>query len=247
MTATSAAGHGPAARAARLAASLARPDVDLRGSLDPVVITQGARPLCVAFAVSGGHEAARSRDGSALEPRAPEAIWWACTERRQTGNAGMLLADAGAVVADLGQPTLADWPYNPCLGTGTEAPPSAAGAPPWPKAVVRGLPLAHDGVEDPLENALATGIPVVLVVEVTEQFAVPDEGGHVETPDLRVPVGGYHAVLCVGAATDPWRGRRLLIRNSWGDHWGLGGYCWLPMAYLVAFVPQAAVVEMGVR
>ncbi|RSN52634.1 hypothetical protein DMH01_41415 [Amycolatopsis sp. WAC 04182] len=244
MTAPSAADHGPAARVARLAASTARPDVDLREYLDPVIIAQGARPLCVAFAVSGGHEAARARNGSTPDPRAPEAVWWACTQRHQTGSHGMLLTDAAAAAADIGQATLAHWPYNPGLGISTEPPPPAAGTPPWHRAIVREIPLVHDGVEDPLEDALAAGIPVILVAEVTEQFTFPDDEGHVELPNIRVHEGGYHAVLCVGAATDSQRGRRLLIRNSWGEHWGLGGYCWLPIAYLVAFVVQAAVVEV---
>ncbi|WP_158879592.1 C1 family peptidase [Amycolatopsis anabasis] len=239
--------RGPAARAARLAASLTRPDVDLRGLLAPDVVSQGPRPLCVAFAVAGGHEATRSRPDVPPEPFAPEAIWWYCSERGQTGNDGMLLTDAATAVSDLGQPPLDHWPYNPALGSGTEPPPPTAGAPPWSTATIRQLRLAHDGVEDRVEDELAAGAPVILLVEVTEQFAVPNDDGHVELPDLRAQPGGYHAVLCVGAATDPLRGRRLLIRNSWGEYWGLGGYCWLPMAYLVAFVPQAAVVELGVR
>jgi hypothetical protein len=239
--------RGPAARAARRAASLARPDVDLRGLLDPDIVAQGPRPLCVAFAVAGGHEATRSGAGAPPAPFAPEAIWWYCSERNQTSNDGMFLIDAGTAVADLGQPPLHHWPYNPALGSGTEPPPLAAGVPPWSTAMVRQLPLANDGVEEGIEDTLAAGTPVILVVEVTEQFATPDDDGHVKVPDLRVQPGGYHAVLCVGAATHPQQGRRLLIRNSWGEYWGLGGYCWLPMTYLVAFAPQAAIVELGAR
>ncbi|MEW5705145.1 MAG: hypothetical protein AB1781_11265 [Pseudomonadota bacterium] len=36
--------------------------------------------------------------------------------------------------------------------------------------------------------------------------------------------------------------RHLLIRNSWGDGWGLGGYAWLPVAYLESFAVQAGLV-----
>lgn len=244
MTAPSAK-RGPAARAAHLAASRARPDVDLRSLLDPAVVAQGPRPLCVAFSIAVGHEAARTNDGTPPSPLAPEAIWWSCTQRGQTSNDGMLLVDAAAAVSDVGQPPLSEWPYNAELGVGTEAPPAAAGTPPWALATVREITLKRDGAEDELEDTLAAGNPVILVVEVTEQFAFPDADGHVTLPNVRAPQGGYHAVLCVGAATDRVHGRQLLIRNSWGEDWGLGGYCWLPTAYLVAFVPQAAVVEVG--
>ena len=34
----------------------------------------------------------------------------------------------------------------------------------------------------------------------------------------------------------------LLVRNSWGEFWGAGGYGWLPMDYLIAYALQAVVV-----
>jgi C1A family cysteine protease len=40
---------------------------------------------------------------------------------------------------------------------------------------------------------------------------------------------GGHAVLAVGYDDAE---QRLLVRNSWGDGWGQGGYFTLPYAYL---------------
>lgn len=234
---------GGAARASRIAAARARPAVDLRGLVDPTIVTQGPRPLCVSLALSVGHEAARTHSGTSPEPLAPEAIWRYCTARGHTGPDGMVVDDAAAALTDDGQPSLADWPYNDRLGVNTEDPPGGAGAPPWHRAIVRRLHLAHDGVEDELEDLLAGGAPVLLLVEVTDEFVDPDETGYVTLPNLRAQAGDYHAVVCVGAATHPSRGRHLLIRNTWGEYWGVGGYCWLPVAYLIAFVPYAAIVQ----
>ncbi len=154
----------------------------------------------------------------------------------------MLIHDAGVALADDGQPTLRAWPYNGALGVGTEDPPPGLGKPPWHAAAVHELHLAHDGVEDELEDYLAAAVPVVLIVEVTAEFSHPDEDGYVHLPGLRAAAGDYHAVICIGAATNPKNGRHLLIRNSWGPYWASGGYCWLPIEYLIAFVPFAAVV-----
>jgi hypothetical protein len=155
----------------------------------------------------------------------------------------MTVTNGGAALSAVGQPPLLNWPYNDRLGVGTEDAPASVGRPPWHTGVVHELRLANDGVEEDLEDLLAAGTPIILLVEVTDEFNNPDDDGYVDLPNVRVPAGDYHAVVCVGAATRPIRGRCLLIRNSWGDYWGLGGYCWLPLAYLVAFVPVAATVQ----
>lgn len=243
-SASSTSRRGRAARVARHAQSQARPPVDLRPLVDPLIVVQGPRPLCLPFAAGVSHEAARTRGGVRAEALAPEAIWWYCTHHGLTCAEGLTVDDAAAALATVGQPPLVHWPYNRGLGIGTEDPPAAAGAAPWHTAALRELPLAHDGVEDAVEDSLAAAAAVVLVVEVTDEFTDPDTDGTIHLPPLRGPAHDYHAVICLGAATDPRHGRRLLVRNSWGEFWGAGGYGWLPLAYLIAHVPHAATVEV---
>lgn len=229
--------------AQRLLASAARAPIDLRSLLPAEVLAQGPRPLCVPFALSTGHEALRaSENAGKVEALAPEALWWSCTRRGQTGATGVLLSDVGLALADTGQPALEDWPFDDSLGPGTEDPPAGAGPAPWLKADLRAIPLAHDGIEDEVEDWLSRGTPVGLVIEVTQEFEFPDSHGHISTPSMTVGPGEYHAVVAVGVATHQAHGRRLLIRNSWGAGWGLGGYGWLPLAYLQSFAVQACVV-----
>lgn len=226
-----------------LPAPATRPPVDLRPLLAADPMSQGPRPVCVPMAVSVSHEVARSGAGSPLDTLAPESIWWYCSERGQTGPQGMLLTDAAEALTKVGQPPIETWPFNADLGVSTEQPPVTTAEPPWHTGILSPLHLAHDGVEDALEDALAAGSAVLLVLEVADEFLEPDDGGHVAVPDPASAPGDYHAVVCVGAATHPKYGRRLLIRNSWGVYWGLGGYCWLPLEYLVAFAPQAAIIH----
>jgi Papain family cysteine protease len=226
----------------RRAPSLSRPAVDLRPALPAAIPAQGPRPTCVPFALTAAHEAIASFLRAQTAAYATEALWWHCHKLGQTSAQGVLLADVGAALVDSGQPELSLWPYDLTLGFGTVDPPPAAGLGPWETARLAWLQLQHDGIEDPLEDQLAAGYPVVLIVEVTPEFSNPDTEGHIGIPALTAAAGEYHAVVAVGAATESSKGRRLLIRNSWGAWWGLGGYGWLPLGYLRAFAVQAATV-----
>ncbi len=234
-----------------------RPAVDLRNLITSPLIQQGARPLCVPFSLSHAHEAAVAGPAGAV--MAPEAIWWHCSKLGQVSAEGMQMEQGGKALERTGQPPLAAWPWNPLLGAGTEDPPPVVGRPPWRTAIMTPLELAHDGIEDDLEDKLAAGQPVVLVVEVTDEFENPDVDGVIATPDIRSPAADYHAVLVVGASshintesrpqtahqTAPAVDQRhLLIRNSWGEFWGAGGYGWLPVDYLIAFAGQAALIAL---
>jgi len=193
--------------------------------------------------MGANHEASRALDGGSVEALAPESLWRRCTQLGQTGPGGVLLYDVADALGFVGQPLLAEWPYNAGLGPGTEEPPPAAGPEPWLTAGFAELQLAHDGVEDAIEAELVGGSAVILVVELTDEFEQLEPDGQIRLPDLRSAAGDYHAVLVVGA-TDISGRRHLLIRNSWGDGWGLNGYAWLPVAYLESFAVQAGVVQV---
>lgn len=233
--------------AARQAASLARAPIDLRSLMQAAIRDQGPRPLCLPISVSGAHEVARSSvEAATPEPLAPEPLWAHCLQSGRVSSLGTTMAAVSDALAARGQPPLRTWPYNPTLGTATELPPSAAAAADWWTAQLIDLPLAHDGVEDLLEDALASSAPVVVVVEVTEEFENADSAGDISVPPLTSPAGDYHAVVALGAATDSDTGvRRLLIFNTWGNRWGAGGYGWLPLDYLIAFAVQAVVIDPG--
>jgi len=197
------------------------------------------------FAVALAHEATRA-GGSGATPfaAAPEALWRACSLNNEAGAHGTSLAATTRAVERSGQTSADVWPYDASLGHLTEEVPPAAQTSSWFRAGSVEIPLRHDRAEALVEDALAVALPVVLVLEVTSEFKSPDGDGEVDIPPLTANPGGYHAVLVVGAATntDDSR-RRLLIQNSWGPLWGVGGYGWLPIGYLESFAVQAAVLD----
>jgi C1A family cysteine protease len=84
---------------------------------------------------------------------------------------------------------------------------------------------AFDHVWLQVEN----GNVVVLSMTLSAAFYIPDVFGVVdatEAPDSAM----RHAVVAVGTGQ---RGttRFLLVRNSWGESWGISGYGWLSEAY----------------
>lgn len=231
-------------RAANIAASLARPPVDLRHLMPPVRF-QGERPLCVPFAVTTTNEAARSLlgAGTSTEVLAVEPVWQHCVNSGNGDARGTTIRAAADGLQQRGQPLEEHWPYNLLLGEGTESDPPGIDTVDWHAADMIALPLARDGVEDVVEQAIALGLPVVLMVELTDEFDDPDDG-EIAVPPITSPLGDYHAVVAVGAATSQdGLTRRLLVRNSWGPSWGLGGYGWMPVGYLTAFVVDAAILD----
>jgi hypothetical protein len=174
---------------------------------------------------------------------AVEPLWQHCLHYGG-GHSGTTLATAGAALAAKGQTTETCWPYNQSLGAGTEPEPTGAATAPWYTGVTVDVPLAHDGIETLVEDALAAELPVVVVIELTSEFEHPTPTGEISIPPLNAPVSDYHAVLALGAATNAARvQRRLLVRNTWGPGWGAGGYGWIPLDYLIAFAVQAATID----
>jgi C1A family cysteine protease len=204
-------------------------------------MTQGARPLCVPIALTASHEGARI--GHRDRPFAVEPVWSHCHDTGQASQNGTTLRAASAGLSTVGQPAEARWPYNPALGHETQQRPASAAAADFHTATADIRALANDGIEQELEDTLASGAVTALVLELTAEFDRPGAGGEIAVPDLAAPPGGYHAVAVVGASTRPRGPRRLLILNSWGPGWGLGGYAWLPLDYLIAFGAEWAMID----
>ena len=81
-------------------------------------------------------------------------------------------------------------------------------------------------------SQLDSGAPVLLTMCLSDAFFRPDTDGVIasgEPPDPQ----RRHAVVVVGYG---FRGkeRMFLIRNSWGETWGIDGYSWVSEEYLAA-------------
>ena len=201
--------------------TIAYGSADMRALLPPVR-DQGQRGTCVAFAVTAAHEAARAAGAVAAEDLSEEALFWGCKLIDGNWDWGTRFESAAAALAATGQPPEAIWPYEPRRLAGIPYNPPGARTDAWHTSGMG--PALLDLASVRLE--IDVGRPVVLGLTVFDSLYFPSAAGRIDVPAVRSPSRGRHAVLAVGYDADA-----LLIRNSWGQSWGLDGYGWLSNGY----------------
>jgi C1A family cysteine protease len=80
-------------------------------------------------------------------------------------------------------------------------------------------------------QCLADGFPFVFGFMVYPDFGGPEvaKTGILQLPKPDQPCQGGHAVCAVGYDMDA---KTVLVRNSWGEGWGQGGYFTMPFDYI---------------
>ena len=208
-------------------------DIDLRNKLGEAR-DQKQRPTCLVFAASSAHEASRP----VTEYLSVEYLFYIGAQRsHQDPNRGLTQSAVQTALQENGQPTEAAWPYQ------HEAPEAANWKPPaitapYHRATLDFGPRTTDEVRD----VLSAGTPVLLVLELTLAMYIPESGGLVRLRTGDSVTTRRHAVLAVGSghADD---GEYVLVRNSWGLHWGHEGHGWLHQDYVSAHVHTTAVIS----
>jgi C1A family cysteine protease len=82
-----------------------------------------------------------------------------------------------------------------------------------------------------MKSCLAQGYPFVFGFSVYESFESPEVArtGMMPMPDPSEALLGGHAVMAVGYDDTL---KMMIVRNSWSDSWGVGGYFWMPQDYV---------------
>jgi C1A family cysteine protease len=95
---------------------------------------------------------------------------------------------------------------------------------------------------DSVKSSLAANVPAMFGFTVYSSIDQAGRSGKIPFPCSNERVVGGHAIVAVGyddklqiknAGCDVSTKGALLIRNSWGESWGDGGYGWLPYDYLL--------------
>ena len=201
--------------------------VDLR-AFCPALYDQGQLGSCTANALCGSLEVLERIDGVKDCPMSRLFVYY--NERAMEHTIGQ---DSGAQIRD-GIKTLVKqgacqeslWPYD--ITKFTLKPPATA----YSNGLNHQI-LSYARIDSllALRYCLAGGYPVVFGFTVYESFESQKVAlsGNVPMPQPGERVLGGHAVLAVGYDDTT---NRVLVRNSWGASWGMGGYFWLPYNYV---------------
>lgn len=215
------------------------PAVDLRPKCLPPR-NQGLEGSCSGFATAALREALHClASGEFLpEPLSPAYLY-----ARTRMVEGTFPSDVGATIADE-MATLHNYGVCPESVMPYLADPASAPTPTCDVAAVQyrlgpvgparvGLPgfVSIEAVKYALGSAR---VPVVFGMLVQESFETTGPDGLVPLPGPQASdkLLGGHAMLCVGYDDTQ---QRLIVRNSWGQSWGLGGHCFIPYSMVPAW------------
>ncbi len=195
----------------------------------PPVYNQGQLGSCTANAIAGAIEFDRLKQNAADFTPSRLFIYYneRVIEHTVDTDSGAQIRDGIKSVAKQGDCPETEWPY--IIAKFKTKPLAACYADALKYRVVSYQRLVP--VLSQLKGCLASGYPFVFGFTVYESFESPQVArtGHAPLPGADERAIGGHAVMAVGFEDGKqW----FLVRNSWGNRWGLKGYFTLPYAYL---------------
>ena len=201
--------------------------VDLRAGCSPVE-DQGQLGSCTANALVGNLEFLEKKAGHTVTDLSRLFIYY--NERSMEGT---INEDSGAAIRDgvkspvnLGVCPEKSWPYT--ISKFTLKPPAAC----YKAAANHQVTSYHRILSlQEMRQCLAEGYPFVFGFTVYTAFESPAvaKTGLLNLPKPGEKSLGGHAVCAVGYDD---AAKRVLVRNSWGADWGLGGYFTMPYDYI---------------
>ncbi len=134
---------------------------------------------------------------------------------------------------------MSEWPYDPSALPGSMLPysPGVSSASVWYKAQLISIPPTIRSIRSSLDS----GVPVLTGLGLTSSFFVPDSG-RIPYDEIDTAEVCRHAVVVVGYDSNQ---DSVLVRNSWGESWGIQGHAWVQDVHLASMVIETGTLDGG--
>jgi len=200
---------------------------DLRAACSKIE-DQGQLGSCTANALVGALECLERKDKVHFEDFSRLFVYYneRVIEHTVKSDSGAMIRDGIKTLAKQGVCSEKQWPYK--IGKFTIKPVAAC----YKHALKHKITSYHRIITlDEMRTCLAEGFPFVFGFTVYESFESQkvSKTGIVDLPKRGERALGGHAVMAVGYDDTQ---QRFLVRNSWGEDWGMKGYFTMPYKYV---------------
>ena len=209
----------------------APPLVDLRAQCPPVY-DQGSLGSCTANAIAGAFQFELMKQK--LPVFNPSRLFIYYNERVLEGqvkvDSGAQLRDGVKSVATLGVCDETLWPYS--VSKFATKPTKSLYTKALKNKALQYTRLNNTAINE-LKTCLAGGNPFVFGFTAYQSFEgdAVAKSGVLPMPSNTESVIGGHAVMAVGYDDQK---KAFIVRNSWGNNWGLKGYFYMPYDYITS-------------
>lgn len=188
---------------------------------------QGQIGACTVFAISSIYEYILKRNTNEEVDLSESFVYYNVRhlEGKELEDSGSSFQDVIASIGEQGICTEALHPYTRLL---SDVPSDEAYIDGEQRRITKALNV--NITENDIKSAIQEGYPVAISLKIFDSFNAIS--GFVKRPteeEIESADFGYHAMVVVGYSDDT---KFFLVRNSWGEHFGDKGYCFIPYSYI---------------